>query len=68
MFSNVKPVNEVFSGVPPDGSCEFVGTPLFDGAKGRVCKCDGRSCFNFSDRKIYGSCPTRKEELKKHSS
>ena len=60
------PVNSD-SNLAPDGSCEFVGECLFDGALGRKCRSDGLECFGFSDANAYASCPTRKEALKRQS-
>ena len=53
--------------VAPDGSCEIVGEPLFDGATGRRCRSDGLACFGFSDAVVYASCPNRKIALKRQS-
>ena len=51
------------SDVAPDGSCEFAGSKLFEGASGRRCQCDGSACFDFSDSQVYALCPTRKKAL-----
>jgi len=64
MFSDVKPVNEASADFPTEGSCEFAGEPLYDGAEGRTCKCDGGSCFHFDKPGVYYSYPSRNEKLK----
>ena len=51
------------SDVAPDGSCEFAGSKLLEGAVGRRCKYDGSECFDFSDSQVYVSCPTRRKAL-----
>ena len=67
LLENYKFPENVDSSLAPDGSCEFVGESLFDGALGRKCKSDGLECFGFSDAVVYASCPTRKEALKRQS-
>jgi hypothetical protein len=69
LLENYKFPENADSNLVPDGSCEFVGELLFDGALGRKCGADGLECFNFSDAEVYASCPTRKEalKLKRHS-
>ena len=67
LLENYKFPENVDSNVAPDGSCEFVGELLFDGALGRKCRSDGLECFGFSDANAYASCPTRKEALKRQS-
>ena len=47
----------------PDGSCEFVGKPLYPGASSRMCMFYG-ACSDFDKPDIYVLCPTRKEKLK----
>ena len=64
LLENYKFPENADSNLVPDGSCEFVGELLFDGALGRKCGADGLECFNFSDAEVYASCPTRKEALK----
>lgn len=49
MFSNVKPMHEALADIPPDCSCQFVGKPLYNGAKGRRCQYDDGSCFHFDN-------------------
>ena len=67
LLENYKFPENVASSLAPDGSCEIVGEPLFDGASGRKCRSDGLECFGFSDANAYASCPTRKEALKRQS-
>jgi hypothetical protein len=67
LLENYKFPANVDSNLVPDGSCEFVGERLYDGALGRKCKSDGLECFGFSDANIYASCPTRKAALKRQS-
>ena len=67
LLENYKFPENVDSSLAPDGSCEFVGERLFDGALGRKCRSDGLECFGFSDANAYPSCPTKKEALKRQS-
>ena len=67
LLENYKFPESIDSALAPDGSCEFVGEPLHDGASGRKCKSDGLECFGFSDVNVYASCPTRKEAVKSQS-
>ena len=67
LLENYKFPENVDSSLAPDGSCEFVGECLFDGALGRKCRSDGLACFGFSDAFVYASCPTRKVALKRQS-
>ena len=67
LLENYKFPENVDSNLAPDGSCEFVGEPLFEGASGRKCRSDGSACFGFSNADVYASCPTRKIALKRQS-
>ena len=67
LLENYKFPENVDSSLTPDGSCEFVGESLFEGASGRKCRSDGLACFGFSDAVVYASCPTRKIALKRHA-
>ena len=53
------------SAVAPDGSCEFAGAKLFEGASGRRCQCDGSACFQFMESQVYALCPIRNAALSK---
>jgi hypothetical protein len=64
LLENYKFPENVNSSLAPDGSCEFVGESLFEGALGRKCGADGLECFSFSKVEVYASCLTRKEALK----
>jgi hypothetical protein len=67
LLENYKFPENVDSSLAPDGSCEFVGESLFEGALGRKCRSDGLACFVFSNAVVYASCPTRKIALKRQS-
>jgi len=67
LFENYKFPESTDSAVAPDGSCEFAGLKLFEGASGRKCQSDGLECFSFSNPKVYAACPTRREALRKRS-
>ena len=48
------------------GSCEFVGSLIWEGSTGRNCTLSG-CCFLFTDPKAYTSCPSRIERLRELS-
>ncbi len=56
LLENYKFSEPINSEMTPNGSCEFAGSKLFDGASGRKCQCDSLECFGFLDSLIYLSC------------
>lgn len=67
LLENYKFPESIDSEMLPNGSCEFAGPKLFEGAAGRRCQPDGLECFSFSNPKVYAACPIRKEALRKPS-
>lgn len=65
LLENYKSPENFDSDLAPDGSCEFAGAKLFEGASGRRCRCDGSACFQLLDFQVYALCPIRKAALSK---